>query len=529
MRLASRGSIVLRVLTVVALGLLPGCGAGDEAPRAEGQGGARAARAPDAADGRDAPGRGAARPSGAGARAEAGTPAGERVAPRNLLLISIDTLRADALGTYGSKTGATPNIDAFAARSIVFESAWTHSPKTAPAHMSMFTGLPPSVHGVGNLNTSLAQQLPKSIRTLSQALQDSGFRTAAFTGGGNVKGSLGFARGFDSYDDLGEPLDAKLRKVEPWIRSAEQADQPWYCFLHTYHIHDPYFPDEPFASRFTRPAYSGPILSTRAAVQAAIDRGDDLAPTMKGHEKITWNYWYRVRQDNAEDLEHLRNLYTAGVAHMDELVGAFLARLARQGVLDDTLVVFTSDHGEEFGEHGEVRHDQLWVECAHVPLVVRLPGEYGAGLRIPETVRHVDLTPSILDLLAIEGHGLEPLGASWAGWLEPGAERGAPRLVIGEHQSRRETPLDVFSVREEHLLLMDRIGTVELFDRRHDRREKRPVKWPKVQDRLATLLAENRAAHAALASVVGAGGRIEMTPELRAELEALGYVGGDSE
>jgi arylsulfatase A-like enzyme len=444
---------------------------------------------------------------------------------KNLLLISIDTLRTDVLGVYGSQRGATPRIDAFARKAIVFDNAWTHTPKTAPSHMSMFTGLPPSVHGVGNLNTAGAQRLPASIRTLTEVLQDAGFATGGFTGGGNVKGSLGFDRGFDVFDDDNDAFGAKLERVRPWIEKADASGQPWYCFLHTYHTHDPYMPEPAWVKRFVTPGYDGKILATRAAIQAAIDAGDDLAPTMKGHEKITWNYWFRVNEKSPKDLAHLFDLYTAGVAHMDKLVGEFLLRLERQGLLDNTIVVFTSDHGEEFGEHGEVRHDQLWVECAHVPMLVRLPGERLGGTRVREVVRHIDLTPSVLELLDVDDHGLEPLGISWADWLQPGADRGAPRSVVGEHQSRRENPLDVFSLREEHLVLMDRVGTVELFDRRQDRQEKAPVTRPKVQERLAKTLAEHRATYAALAERVGRGEAIEIDDALRAELEALGYVG----
>jgi arylsulfatase A-like enzyme len=453
------------------------------------------------------------------------SPGSEAPVAKNLLLISIDTLRPDVLGVYGGKRGATPRIDTLARRAIVFDNAWTHTPKTAPAHMSMFTGLPPSVHGVGNLNTSGAQRLPASIRTLSEVLQDAGFATGGFTGGGNVKGSLGFDRGFDVFDDENDAFGAKLERVRPWIEKADASGQPWYCFVHTYHTHDPYFPEPAWMKRFVKPGYDGKILSTRAAIQAAIEAGDDLAPTMKGHEKITWNYWYRVNEKSPKDLAHLFDLYTAGVAHMDKLVGDFLERLERKGLLDDTIIVFTSDHGEEFGEHGEVRHDQLWVECAHVPMLLCLPGALHGGTRIPEVVRHIDLTPSLLDLLDVRDHGLEPIGVSWADWLAPGSDRGAPRSVIGEHQSRRENPLDVFSLREEHLLLMDRAGTVELFDRRQDRLEKAAVARPKVQERLETTLAEHRATFAALAAKVGRGEAIEIDDALRAELEALGYLG----
>lgn len=472
-------------------------------------------------------------PAGDAPQAAGGTStAGASDAPiaRNLLLISIDTLRTDALGTYGGTRRATPNLDLFAGQAVVFDSAWTHSPKTAPAHMSMFTSLPPRVHGVGNLNTLGAQRLSASIRTLPEVLEDAGFMTAGFTGGGNAKGSLGFDRGFQTFDDQGESLDRKLVKVEPWLKQAEASGQPWFCFLHTYQVHDPYLPPGEYIERFVSPGYDGKILPTRAAIRSAIDAGDDLAPDLKGNEKITWNYWFRVNEDSDRDMAHLQDLYMAGVAHMDTMLGAFLKRLLAAGISEDTIIVITSDHGEEFGEHGAVRHDQLYVELAHVPMMVMFPGRVHAGARIEEPIRHIDLLPSLLELLAVEDSGELRLGRSWVDWIENGAStEDEIRSVLGEHRSGRDQPLDMFTLREGPLTLYDDQDEVALYDRRQDPGEFKPQNRPKVTERLDALLRGQHAQLDVLATSVGSGTAIEMSDEMRRELEALGYLSGDED
>ncbi|QDU85167.1 Arylsulfatase [Planctomycetes bacterium Pla163] len=468
--------------------------------------------------------------AGGAASKEANERVGAAPVARNLLLISIDTLRTDALGAYGGTRKATPNLDLFAGQAVVFESAWTHTPKTAPAHMSMFTSLPPRVHGVGNLNTLGAQRLSASIHTLPEILEDAGFRTAGFTGGGNAKGSLGFDRGFQTFDDMGESLDHKLVKVEPWLKQAEASGQPWFCFLHTYQVHDPYLPPGDYIERFVKPGYDGKILSSRAAIRSAIDSGDDLAPDLKGNEKITWNYWFRVDESSEQDMAHLHDLYTAGVAHMDALLGAFLKRLIAAGVADDTIIVITSDHGEEFGEHGQVRHDQLYVELAHVPMLVMFPGRAHAGMRIEAPIRHIDLLPSLLELLAVEDSGELRLGRSWVDWIEAGASTETEiRSVLGEHRSGRDRPLDIFTLREGPLTLYDQRGEIALYDRRQDPGEVVPQKRPVVTERLESLLRSQQAQLDVLSTSVGSGTAIEMSDEMRRELEALGYLSVDED
>ena len=212
-------------------------------------------------------------------------------------------------------------------------------------------------------------------------------------------------------------------------------------FVHTYHIHDPYFPPVDLAARFVDPAYAGRIIGDRDALERAME-AEDLGPGLKGHTRVLANYWNRVDNASAEDMEHLRGLYLAALADLDRKVEALFRWLETEGHLDQTVVIVTSDHGEEFGEHGKVRHEQLWRECLHVPLMVRLPGDRFTGQVIDASVRHIDLFASIVDLAGLPDPGLSDIGPSWAAWLgEPSL--AAPRPVYAEHRSKRESPLDL--------------------------------------------------------------------------------------
>jgi arylsulfatase A-like enzyme len=448
---------------------------------------------------------------------------GDRAQPRgNLLLISIDTLRADALGVYGSERGASPLLDRWAEGAVVFDSAWSSSPKTAPAHMSMFTGEPPRVHGVGNLGTAGASRLPASLSPLAEVLRGEGFSTAAFTDGGNVRAELGFDRGFQTYAARLGGLPDKLRALSSWL--SRRDGERWFAFLHTYHVHDPYLAGDAWAGRFADEDYGGEIVGDRARLRALMEGGGDLAPGQHGHDGLVANFWMRVDEEDPADLAHLHDLYTALVASLDRTLAPFLDQLEADGLLDDTLVVITSDHGEEFGEHGGVRHEQLWSEVLRVPLIVRLPG--GRAGRVARPVRHEDLTPSLLELLGVPDPAGPRWGTSWAGWLDdPEAAEAEPeRPRIAEHRSRRERDLDLWSVRHgDWLLVLDRAGEAQR-DLAADPGELVPAEDPARAAALRELYLRELARMREQAQRLGRGDAVELDDETRRELEALGYL-----
>ena len=265
----------------------------------------------------------------------------------NVLLISIDTLRADVVGAYGGTEAGTPTIDALARGGVLFERAVAHVPMTLPSHASMLTSLIPPSHGVRDNGTFV---LADRHETLTELLHESGYRTGAFVGAFVLDSNFGLDQGFDVYDDdlagsteNDRPADAVLSAARSWIEGVGD-ETPWFAFVHLFDPHAPYDAPAPFAGRF----------------------------------------------DNA---------YAAEVAYVDDAIGWFLRNL---GSVDDTLVVITADHGEGLGEHRERTHGMFGYDSTlHVPLVLHWPRGLPRGVRVPSRVRHIDLAPTIAELVGV--------------------------------------------------------------------------------------------------------------------------------
>ena len=321
---------------------------------------------------------------------------------RNLILVCLDTLRADHVGHYGYERATTPNLDAFASSAVVFERAYAQASSTRPSHQSMFQSRPSS----DAANNHLA---------LAEVLAARGFRTRAFTGGGNISSRLGFARGFEQYDELTSGLAGSLPAAASWVR--EHRNEPFFLFLHTYDIHLPYDPPEPHASMYTE-SYSGQVRGDNTRELLRRVRGLD------GHGSVEF--------DLAEvDRQRVIDLYDGGIHYTDGQL-SHLFRLAEElDLYRDTVFVFFSDHGEEFWEHGTTIHSHsLYQELLRVPLIVRAPGLERA--RVGEVVPLMDLAPTILELLAIPAPK-EFEGTSLVG-LMSGDDTGN-RVVISEQRS----------------------------------------------------------------------------------------------
>ena len=311
-----------------------------------------------------------------------------------IVLVSIDTLRADRLPAYGYDGVATPAIDRLAADGVLFERAYSHSPQTLPAHVSMFTGLLPVEHGVRD-NLGFAVGPERTL--LPELLAPLGYRSAAVVSSYVLRKGAGLARAFDTYDDRlpQAPSDASSAQVQRdggdsleaaarWLDENAHADSPFFLFLHLYEPHTPYAPPE----RFSR---------------------------------------YEP--------------YDGEIAYADEIVGDLFDSLRRRGLYEDALIVLLSDHGEGLGDHGEQEHGVfLYDEAIQVPLVVKLPGGRGAGRRVSVPVQHIDLLPTLLDLTGapapdgLRGRSLRPLLAGEGeGWPERHmyAEALYPRYHFG--------------------------------------------------------------------------------------------------
>lgn len=353
-------------------------------------------------------------PTGGGSTS--GEPAVVEARPPNVLLISLDTLRADRLGVYGYERPTSPFMDQLASAGAHFTDVSSPSSKTATSHMSMFTGMHPTVHGVRNCYTPDTQRVSGELPLLAEHFERAGYRTAAFTGGGMMTHELGFDRGFGIYDDQGGGADRVFPRAESWLREYAKTEGgkadpvPFFLFVHTYEIHDPYTPPAEWQARFVGD-YQGAIDSTR--IEFPENAAEVWKTNPEFYEEVQARFWGQFKGNDPADIAHMSDLYDAGIAYTDALLAELFGVLAELGLEnEDLLVVLTSDHGDEFSEHGQMTHQTLYQGVLHVPLIVRWPGKVAAGLALNQPVQGADLMPSILELAELEP--LAPVqGRSW--------------------------------------------------------------------------------------------------------------------
>ena len=306
--------------------------------------------------------------------------------PRNLILISIDTLRADRLGCYGYDRDTTPALDAFAEQSVRFERAYAPSSWTLPSHVSLLSGLLPSTHGTNQPDLRPGAE----TALLAEVLRDAGYYTFAHTDGGWISSDFDLDRGFLAFDGRDRDAEQMLAEATEAL-SAVHGKRPFFAFLHTYDAHCPYTPGPP---------WDGMFESDGAAEIATEGR--------------CGNPHFNTEGVSPAEAAFLSDRYDGGVRRVDEALAKFLAFLKETGVLRDTVVVITSDHGEEFLEHGRIGHEgTLYHELIAVPLLLSAPGVSAATHTDPVSL--VDLAPTLLELLDIgaptdlDGRSLAPL------------------------------------------------------------------------------------------------------------------------
>lgn len=278
----------------------------------------------------------------------------------NVLLVTIDTLRADRLGAYGSKRSLTPNLDEFAARSSTFTRAYAHTTTTLASHTNIFLGLTPPFHGVhDNLNFTVRQEFV----TLAERLGGQGYATGAFIGGFPLVSYFGLNQGFSIYDDSFGPQATRTRSAaiqagerpaaEVWAsarRWLRGRSSPWFLWVHFYDPHEPYDPPEPYKTKFRQSPYDGEV------------------------------------------------------AYVDAVFGDILRELRDQGQAETTMVVCVGDHGESLGEHNEATHGYgAYDATIWIPLMVHVPGL--APRVIGQNVSHIDLFPTVCDAAGIDQPG----------------------------------------------------------------------------------------------------------------------------
>jgi len=343
--------------------------------------------------------------------------------PPNVLLIVLDTLRADRLSLYGYDRQTSPRIDAWAReRGVVFANTVAQAPWTLPSHLSLFTGLDTITH-----SANTGDPAAPALVTLAETLRDRGFATLAVTGGGYLAAEYEIMQGFDRVDYFYEPrlhpreagndLDHGMETALAWLDSA--ADRPFFLLLHTYEIHAPYPAREPYFTHLRGQPYVGaPPLVTTSPIEPALKEGflfrSEIVEQIPG-EPTTY---VAIKP---ERLPLVQDLYDSSVARADAEVGRLLDRLTELGLDRETVVVLLSDHGEMLGEEGWGGHFGLHECELMVPLVVALPGGDHAGTTVSDQVRLIDVAPTLLDLLGIEPQATMD-GTSLMPLVEGGAE-----------------------------------------------------------------------------------------------------------
>lgn len=297
---------------------------------------------------------------------------------KNVILISIDTLRADHLGCYGYSRPTSPALDKLASEGLLFEDVSSPSPWTLPAHASLLTGLYPNRNGLKSHEVSM----PGNIITLAQILKEHGFLTAAIVNSHYVSQRYGFNRGFDSFNYIAEDV-GKIQAPEidneayKWL--SKYSREPFFLFLHYYDVHSDYRSLPPYKKRFVRP-YKGKADGTTSQLLSFRKKQFALKQT---------------------DAAHLIDLYDASIRQMDDGLARLFGFLEKKELLERSLVIITSDHGEEFLEHGDVLHGRTqFQELIQVPLIISNP-ELAKARRIRQIASLVDVMPTILAMLNI--------------------------------------------------------------------------------------------------------------------------------
>ena len=439
----------------------------------------------------------------------------------NVVLVSIDTVRADHVGAYGYDRDTTPALDALAKDSALFANTYASSPWTLPSHAALLTSLNVLRHKVRYEDERLDPSLP----TLADLLRSAGYFCAAFTGGGFLSPVYGFSKGFSRYGlgqgDIGGPrlAEAAAREALPWLEA--NADREFFLFIHTYQAHSPYFSPPPYDTMFTGPSPHWKKFDT------VEDLGGKLS-------------FFKSLPD--ADRRNIIGLYDGEIRCTDDvLIKPLIAELKRLGLYDDTLIIVLSDHGEEFFDHGSWGHSHnVYDESLRVPLVMKFPRSRFAGTRAKPVVRLIDVLPTILETAgvpfaaaAFDGRSLEPI-------LEGRDKADRPVAAdIAENVLGYRTPLRIaLSAGRDKVIVNETFKpeyravfpapppdppAVEVYDLTSDPGERSNLASNAAKAQSARELV--RAASGLAQSLPPRGvGKTKMTKELEDQLRALGYI-----
>ena len=439
--------------------------------------------------------------------------------PRNAIIIVLDTLRADRLGCYGNERNTSPSLDALAARGVRFDQAFSPAPWTLPATGALLSGLPPETCFDGDSKLS---------RSLISELASAGWATAAFTEAAFFSAWFGMDRGFEHFEEAGAMraviegqtvaggqegagIATTFAAAHQWLERAAAAEQPFVLVVHSYEVHMPYR-----RKRWAKKLPSGRFGETLEMSDLRTLQGGDLVPT-------------------AEEIAYVGALYDGGVRFADNHVGELLAAVDALGLNDETVIVVTSDHGEELGQHHPAfladHGHSLKDDLLNVPLIVADPTRTWPVSQVTWQVRLIDVLPTVMDLLGVavpddvQGRSLVPMMAGDEARHRPlmagGTKAGPPRRALRDGAHKLIVHTDGQAPEGVELTLP--VAPVQLYDLRADPGELYNVQADQVElaKNLAQILADW------LQKVGGPNGALRAEAddeEIMAQLKALGYV-----
>lgn len=435
----------------------------------------------------------------------------------NVALILIDTLRADHLGSYGFPSPISPHLDAFASESISFDGCIAPAPWTKPSVASLFTSVPPEIHGVIHVQwppdpRTIVESdvLPADAVTLAEMFKNAGYHTGAFISNDWLKDPFGYSQGFDTFRfdqrSFHEPRRI-VDLVDNWI-SSQTVSAPYFLYIHLMNAHGPY--------EFDEKDFQEMKIQLGAARDGSMTKGE--LSHLYEYSLSTWH----GHPEMASSLLNWRAAYAAAVKRADQIVGDLLGKFRDRGAMENTLFIIVSDHGEGLMDHGVLEHgDSFNIEALRVPLMIRLPGGKNGGRRVSGAMSLMDIVPTLADLCGLSGPRNTWSGRSFQAALSGGRLRS--RMIFSsasEHLPQQESVIDG----RYHLIFDLQSRRVHLFDLEADPKEMRDISR---EERAVTrrMLAALEKRSDALASAPPLTKRRQvMTREQKEALKSLGYL-----
>ena len=428
-----------------------------------------------------------------------------RVKGPNIILISIDALRADHLSCYGYHRNTSPNIDQLARQGALFKNCFSQATWTLPSHASIFLSQYVWRHRVDEIRR---KKLSESCTTLAEILKNENYATTAFTGGAAVSSWYGFNQGFGIYEDRipgswgRHEISFYIDKLLGWLESVRK--RKFFLFIHTYDAHSAYNPPSPYFDLYTNGYSEGKSLKTSKGV---------IAGWKMDVSKLT-----------PEEIDYIMAVYDGAINYVDNQLGKIFEKLDQLGIDDNTIVLITADHGEAFGEHGRLGHElEPYIELVHVPLIIKGPGIPG-NRTYENFVQDIDIVPTILDTLNISQRK-EMQGRSLLALMKNcEIEENCRTFSLGQEIDKPGRSFCISLRTKKWTYIMNQIGPDELYDRINDPREqksiieKRPIIAQELKKELEGFIALTSEGKPQATE------KVPIDEELKERLKSLGYL-----